>query len=338
MREKTRVKIPEDVVEGFRSAEHVILLTHVHPDGDALGSSLGLADILEGMGKNVCVFLEEPISHLYSFLPGKDRVVTNFEEVLDFATSAGEKLITVALDSGDDRRLGQNMEELLKLSPFLVIDHHKSHKDYGEYRWVEPGMSSTGEMIYELAQAMEAEISYFAAVNLYVAICTDTGSFRYESTKPRTHQIVAELVAKGVRPEQTAHCLYDNVSLPRMKLLQMVLGTLKVYEEGQLAFVHVTRNMIEESGATVHDVEGFVDYPRSLGTVKVAAFIKETDSGYVSVSLRAKGEMDVADVANYFNGGGHRNAAGFRIKGRTMDDVHLQVLQELRDRLNRSSN
>lgn len=331
MSEKNAVKIPEAIVEGIRSADHVLLLTHVHPDGDALGSSFGLADILEGLGKKVCVYLEEPVSHLYRFLPGADRAVTCFEQVQLFARNGGPNFIVVALDSGDDRRLGQNMEDLLKLSPFFVIDHHKSHKDYGEYRWVDPAMSSTGEMIYELAEALEAAISYAAAVNLYVAICTDTGSFRYESTRARTHQIAAELIARGVRPEQAARCLYDNVSLARMRLLQMVLATLKVYEDNQLAFVHVTREMLKESGATVHDFEGLVDFPRSLGPVKVAAFIKESETGEISVSLRAKGECDVAEVANIFNGGGHRNAAGFRIANMLMEDVHHLVLEKLRN-------
>lgn len=330
---KSTAKIPEDIITSIRLAENVILATHMHPDGDALGSSLGLADILDGMGKKVLVFLEEPISHLYSFLPGKERLVTDIQQVKDFASEAGDNLIAVALDSGDDRRLGRHMNELLKISPFLVIDHHKSHKEYGEYRWVAPGLSSTGEMIYELAVALDAQISYAAAINLYVAICTDTGSFRYESTSPRTHQIAAALIEKGVRPEQAAHCLYDNLSHARLQLLQMVLGTLKVYEEGQLAFVHVTREMIEKSGASAHDIEGFVDYPRSLGTVKVATFIKEVENGCVSVSLRAKGELDVAEVANSFQGGGHRNAAGFRVNDNSLDDVHEMVLAELRRRL-----
>jgi phosphoesterase RecJ-like protein len=141
-------------------------------------------------------------------------------------------------------------------------------------------------------------------------------------------------VERGVRPEEAARCLYDNVSLTRMKLLELVLGTLTVYDDGQLAFVHVTREMIERSGATIHDIEGFVDYPRSLGTVKVAVFIKEAKESQISVSLRAKGEVDVAEVANSFDGGGHRNAAGFRFQGTTVSDVHAVVLQELRNRLN----
>ncbi|MFV0437574.1 MAG: DHH family phosphoesterase [Desulfopila sp.] len=332
-RAAVKVKIPERVVETIRLAERVVLLTHVHPDGDALGSTLGFADILDGLGKEVLVFFEEPVNHLYQFLPGKDRVVTDIDKVREFTAEPGGNLVVVALDSGDDRRLGRYLDELLTISPFLVIDHHRSHQDYGEYRWVDFNMSSTGEMIFELARALEAEISYSAAVNLYVAICTDTGSFRYEATSPRTHHIVAELIELGVHPDEAARNLYDNVSLARMHLLQLVLQTLKVYDEGQLAFIYVTRQMIEESGATVHDIEGFVDFPRSLGSVKVAVFIKQTDNEMVSVSLRAKGELDVAEVANALHGGGHRNAAGFRVKSPSVAEVRDLVLRELRQRL-----
>lgn len=333
MSEKSATKIPEKIIEQIRNSESITLLTHIHPDGDALGSTLAFADILEGIGKRVMVFLEEPVSELFAFLPQTRRAVTDIDEVITWAEAAGDDHVTIALDSGDDRRLGVHMTELLKLKPFLVIDHHKSHKEYGEFRWVEPDASSTGEMIYRFASELGAEISYEAAVNLYVAICTDTGSFRYESTKPSTFRIAADLVEAGVKPHEISQKLYDNVSLPRIKLLQQVLSTLNVYDEGQLAFVHVTQEMLEASGASHHDVEGFVNYPRSLGTAKVAVFIKEGTEDRVSVSLRAKGECDVAEVAAFFGGGGHRNAAGFRFQDKSVDEVHALVLQKLRLRL-----
>ncbi len=327
------VRIPEAVVSGIKSASNVVLLTHVHPDGDAIGSSLGFADILEAMGKKVFIFLEEPVSVHYAFLPGIGRVETSIEKLQGFVDECGGNVIAVALDSGDDSRLGKFRHDLLRLTPFMVIDHHKSHRDFGEYRWVEPGLSSTGEMVYELAQALETEITLAAARCLYVAICTDTGSFRYESTSPRTLQIAAELVAMGVRPEEIAKCLYDNVSLARLHLLRLVLGTLQVYEDNRLACIHVTREMLLESGASIRDVEGFIDIPRSLGTAKVAIFLKESDDGQISVSLRAKGECDVAEVAGKFQGGGHRNAAGFRYQGGSLEDVRTLVLAELRQKL-----
>ncbi len=333
--EKSVAKIPELLVERIHSADRIVLLTHVRPDGDALGSSFGFADILRGLGKTVCVFLEEAVSPLYQFLPGCDSIVTDVGQIVEFTKESGACL-TIALDAGDGNRLGITPEELKSLEPVLAIDHHKSHKDYGLGRWVDPTKSSTGEMIYELALKLGAEVSYAAAVNLYVAICTDTGSFRYDSTLPRTFQIASELVEKGVKPHDVSQCLHDNVSLQRIKLLKEVLETLKVYEDGKLAFVHVTGDMLDRSGASTDDLEGLVDYPRSLGSVKVAVFIKEIMEGEISVSLRAKGECDVAEVASRFKGGGHRNAAGFRFSDKTIDEVHLLVLNELSGTLKNS--
>ena len=336
MSEKVATKIPEALVRGIVTAKNVVLVTHVHPDGDALGSSLGLADILEGMGKKVFVFLEEPVAQHYAFLPGVERAETSMERLQAFVEEHRGELIAIALDSGDDSRLGKFRHDLLRLTPLMVIDHHKSHRDFGEYRWVDPSMSSTGEMIYELTQVLGSAISLAAAENLYVAICTDTGSFRYESTTPRTLRIAADLVTMGVRPEETARCLYDNVSIARLRLLRLVLGTLQLHEDDQLAFIHVTPEMLGASGATLRDVEGFIDMPRSLATVKVAVFIKQSGDGQISVSLRAKGDCDVAEVAGGFGGGGHRNAAGFRFQGQSLEEVRQLVLAELRHKLHGS--
>ena len=329
MSEEHTAKIPEAVVEAVRSAEHVVVLTHVHPDGDALGSSLGFADILEGLGKQVFFYLEEPVSYLYDFLPGKDRASTSLDALQGFIEESGGEILVLSLDTGERSRLGKNADILLQYKPVVVIDHHRSHKDFGDLRWVEPDRSSTGEMLYELALRLGAGLSPEASINLYVAICTDTGSFRYDCTHARTHEIAADLVARGVKPESLSRCLYDNVSLPRLNLLQRVLSTLEIHGNGQLAFIHVTDQMIAETNSVPDDVEGFVDYPRSLDSVKVAVFIKAIKPGKISVSLRAKGDCDVSIIASKFQGGGHRNAAGFRLHDMPLENVKVIVLEEL---------
>jgi phosphoesterase RecJ-like protein len=177
-------------------------------------------------------------------------------------------------------------------------------------------------------------VSWECAYNLYVAISTDTGSFRYESTTSRTLRIAAELIDHGVRPEIIAGHLHDNFTIHRLKLMEMVLGTLRLHESGKLAFITVTTDMFDKSGASVQDVEGFIDYPRSLRSVKVAAFLKEGKKRQVSVSLRSKGECDVAEVAQSFGGGGHRNAAGFRFSGKNVEQVYDEVLEALKTALN----
>jgi phosphoesterase RecJ-like protein len=325
MKENPEKMIPERIIQDIGTSDNIVLFTHTHPDGDALGSMFGLADILEALGKKVFCYLEEPVSHLYSFLPDTDKARTRLEEYRSFMASAGGKVLSIALDCGDCDRLGDAKQEFLKNAPFVVIDHHQSHKEFGTARWVETTRSSTGEMVYELALALDAPITYNCAYNLYVAICTDTGSFRYEGTRPRTMQITAELLEKGVRPEEVCSHLYDNFSRERLKLMEKVLSTLSLYDSGQIAFMHVSNRMLEECDATLQDVEGFIDLPRSLRMVKVAVLIKETTDGFVSVSLRAKGQCDVAEVAKLFDGGGHRNAAGFRCSGKSIEEVRLEV-------------
>lgn len=327
-------KIPDYIGATIRDIDNFIIVTHVHPDGDALGSLLGFADILEYLGKRVFCYLEEPVSSLYDFLPDCGRVKTELADLRRFIEEAEGQVAAVSLDCGDCDRLGENQKELLGIHPFLAIDHHRAHRKYGDFSWIESDCSSTGEMVYELAQALGVGISRKCAFNLYVAISTDTGSFRYDSTTSRTHTIAADLLECGVRPEKVAGHLHDNFTLQRLKLMEMVLSTLTLYESGQVAFIRATDEMFDKSGATLQDVEGFIDYPRSLRSVKVAAFIKERKNCQVSVSLRAKGEFDVAEVAQSFGGGGHRNASGFRFSGKTVEQVHDDVLAALLKALN----
>jgi len=326
--------IPEVFPDTIRSATHVVLATHVNPDGDALGSLLGFADILQRFGKKVFAYLEEPVSSMYDFLPNCSVAKHDTDALQKFIQQAGaENVVTIALDSGDAERLGVAKDILLKHSPFLVIDHHQGHRPYGDDLWLESECSSTGEMVFELAQQMEAEISVTAAFCLYVAIVTDTGSFRYDCTSPRTLRIAADLLEKGVRPAEVAEQVYDNYTLARLRLMELVLSTLVVHASGRIGIISLSAAMLEESGAEPQDVEGFVNYPRSLRSVEVAAFIKETKEGSVSVSLRAKGKVDVAEIAASFNGGGHKNAAGFRFNGKSLTDVQAEVLLALQNAL-----
>jgi len=324
--------IPEPILDLLKDASHVVLATHVHPDGDALGSLFAFGDILEAQGKKVFRYLHEPVSHLLDFLPTINFASNDLDAALQFAEqakAADEKVVAVALDCGDADRLGDAKDTLLTISPFIVIDHHYGHRDFGDYLWLESNCSSTGEMVYELALALGATVSLEAAFCLYVALVTDTGSFRYDSTSPRTLRIAADLVETGVKPDEVAGKVYDNYTLARLRLMELVLATLAVHGEGKIALIYVSADMFERSGAGSDDVEGFIDYPRSLSSVQVAGFIKETEKGTVSVSLRAKGQIDVAAIAAGFGGGGHKNAAGFRFSDKSVEDVQALVLNAL---------
>lgn len=312
-----------EIAAALKAASRVLVLTHIHPDGDALGSQLALGMVLRGLGKEVCLYGETEVSHLYDFLPGAAEITTQLPELDSFDAA-------IALDCGDAQRLGENMTALLGVKPFLVIDHHAGHQDFGDRRWVDPHRASTGEMVYDLAVALGGDISHEAAYCLYTAIVSDTGSFKYSSTTAETFRVARELVLKGVKPAEVAGKLFDNYSLARLRLFQRVLEGLSLHSNGRIALISAPQRFFAETGAAGQDTEGFINYPRSLTSVKVAAFLKEAEAGKVSVSLRSKGsDCDVAKVAAKFGGGGHRNAAGFKRFDTTIEQLSGELLRAL---------
>ncbi|OQX20076.1 MAG: hypothetical protein BWK76_02660 [Desulfobulbaceae bacterium A2] len=327
---------PEALQHLLHRSERLVLVPHVRPDGDAVGSMLGLADVLEGQGKQVLRLLQGEVPPLYRFLPGSERTQTGLESLERFVTAAspGETAV-VALDCGDASRLGVYAERLLGHHPLAVIDHHRSNGGFGDICWVEPDRSSTGEMVYDLISALGWPISTAAACCLYTAIITDTGSFRYETTSPHTFAVAGQLLTAGVRPEEVANRIFDTSSLGRLLLLQLALGTLRLDCGGRVASIEVSRGMYAAAGATQHDTEDFVNWPRSLASVEVCVFCREVEEeeGTVSVSLRAKGGCDVAAVAALFGGGGHRNAAGFRQRNVQLAGMRERVVGEVVGRL-----
>ena len=325
----------ESLLEAIRAKGIVVLATHLNPDGDALGSLLGLGDILESMGKRVFRYLEKPVSPLYSFIPGSDLVETDLQDLAEFVRQSGDDIVCVSLDCGDPERLGAFGPELLKIRPFLVIDHHKGNNAFGDFAWIDPKRSSTGEMIFDLASELGQTVSQKAAYALFTAIVTDTGSFRYEATSAHTFDVARQLVNLGVQPDLISGKIYDNFTVKRLRLMQMVLATLEVFHDDRIAVIRVTREMLDQTGCTMEDTENFINLPRAVTSVQVAVFLKETSEGMVSVSMRAKGTCDVAEIAFGFGGGGHRNAAGFRAIGTTVDRVWENLLPALLQDLDR---
>ena len=321
-----RKQIPEQISAALRQAKNILVATHVFPDADAIGSQLGLGIILESLGKKVFYYCEEFASSMNRFMPGSEQLDNNLPDISQFDTA-------VAVDCGDRFRLGREVDTLLQINPFIVIDHHAGHREFGDIRWVEADRSSTAEMIFDLALDLGVEISYNAAYNLYAGIVSDTGSFKYESTSAHTFYVAGQLLNRGVIPSEVSGKLYDNYSVGRLKLLEKVLGSLELFSDGQIATIAATNEMFEASEAKREDTEEFINLPRALHSVKVAAFFKETLDGSIKVSLRAKGECDVASVAMKYGGGGHRNAAGYSVKDKTLAEANKELLQELRLRL-----
>ncbi len=318
--------VPEEVVSAFQRSKFIVLATHINPDGDAVGSLLGLMHMLEQMGKKVFPYFEVPITPLYRFLPGCGHIQSSLEDLQAFIDEAGDNVMAVSLDCGDKNRLGKTGPQLLKIRPFLVIDHHQGNNGFGDIAWVEPHRSSTGEMVYDLSTALGYDICKKTAECLYAAILTDTGSFRYSSTNEHTMHVARQLIKKGVRPEVISSNLYDNYTLGRLQLMQEVLATLEMYHKDRVAVIRVSRNMLERTFTTMEDTEHFINLPRSVRSVRVAVFLKEGVGNVISVSMRAKGRCDVAKVATELGGGGHKNASGFRCHKKTMDQVRDMLL------------
>ena len=319
-------QVPSQITAALHQADNLLIACHVFPDADALGSQLALGEILESLGKKVFYYSEELVSPMFEFLPGSEKLNTDLPEITTFDAA-------VAVDCGDRFRLGLEMDTLLQVHPFIVIDHHAGHRDFGDISWVEADRSSTAEMIFDLALALNADISYNAAFCLYTAIVSDSGSFKYESTSAYTFHVASHLLNRGVMPSEVAGKLYDNYSVNRLRLLEKVLGSLELFADGQIALISATGEMFKATGARQEDTEEFINLPRALRSVKVAGLLKETPDGFIKVSLRAKGECDVSQVAAKYGGGGHRNAAGYRVKEKNMTEVRDELVAEIKHRL-----
>ncbi len=314
---------PNEIVKALQEADSVLIATHIYPDGDALGSQIALGEGLEALGKKVFLYGEEEVSHLYDFLPGSAKLQKELPDPAGFDC-------VVAVDCADRKRLGKAAERLLSASQVIMIDHHAGHRLFGNLHWVDPDRASTGEMVYDLMVALGAEVSYDSAYCLYTALVTDTGSFMYSSTSADTFRVAGELLSRGVKSSEVAGKLFENSSVNRLQLLKMVLDTLEMHSEDKIAIISVTREMFANSGTVPADTENFINYPRAVASVRVAAFIKEARDGVVSVSLRSKGnDCDVAELAAGFGGGGHRNAAGFKLRDVDRQSVRDQLLKKL---------
>jgi phosphoesterase RecJ-like protein len=308
----------EAIAKELRDNKSFLLTTHVNPDGDAIGSLGALALILEDLGKQVVAYCQDEIPGFLRFLPYSERIVREIPGSKRFD-------LAVVLDCGELDRIGNAAEALQQVEKIIHIDHHSSSDDFGQLNLVRPECSSTAEILYEIFQAIPASLSLEAAENIYTAVLTDTGSFRFANTTARALDIAAEMVALGVAPDKIASEVYDSISPERLRLLALSLNTLTLRANGRLATMQVSRGMLEETKTSVMDTDGFVNYPRGINTAEMAIFFREMDPGKVNVSLRSRGRLNVAEFARNYDGGGHHNAAAFRAEG-SLTEVVEEVL------------
>jgi phosphoesterase RecJ-like protein len=309
-------------VEVVRRCQRFVLTTHMRPDPDGLGSALGLTDVLEGMGKDVRLTIAGVWPPRYDFLDPTRRVKCFTKPGTEFQ---GADAIVV-LDTGTWNQLG-DVGEFIKLQTCtkVVIDHHISQDDLGATRFVDTSAEATGRLVCDAAAALGRPISPAAANFLFAAIATDTGWFRHKNTTPATFALAETLAAAGAEPTRLYEQIYEQSTLPRLKLQGMALSRMQVVHGGKTAFCEIHRGDYAATGAIPSDTEELVNFPRSISGVQVAMVFMEQPAGGVKISFRSRDPIDVSKIAESFGGGGHRLASGAIVEG-PIDTVKARVL------------
>jgi len=307
------------VLAPFGGRGRALMLGHVHPDADVLGTLLALGLALESRGWSVTYGGPHPAPALLAFLPSVDRYQPM--QTLDGAFD-----VIVLTDCPNPDRTEGLIDQARRAGKVIVnIDHHPDNRRYGHVNWIDSTAAATGEMVYELLRALAVPLTPAIATNLFTAVHTDTGSFRYSNVTPRTFTIAAALVAAGARPEVVSQSLYERRAPDSLHWLGEALSRVEVSDDGQLGWLALPAGVVPER---VVESEELVNYPRSIATVRVACLLRERD-GQVKVSLRGKGDVDVQRIAAQFGGGGHVNASGCTVTG-PLAEAQRAVLSAVR--------
>lgn len=306
-------------VDAIRQGQRFLVAAHDGPDGDAMSSTLALANALRDMGKEVVAYNVDGVPEKFLFLPGAETVVSQIEADDSFD-------VGVILDVGELRRAKVDARRCCQT--LINIDHHPYSEDFGDIYLVDDQCSATAAMLYRVLSACDYTISPEVALCIYTGILSDTGSFRYSSADPEAFDVAGKMVAIGVDPWMVAGGLYESQELERLQLLGRSLTTLRRSPCGRCAAMTVSQQMLDEIGVGPEFADSFVNYPRSINGVEVAMFFRELEGNVYKLGMRSKGIIDVGALARELGGGGHHNAAGAVLEG-TLDEVHQRVFDRL---------
>lgn len=315
--------LPE-AASAIRAAHRIVLACHVNPDGDALGSLLGLTFALEVLGKEVVPLSADGVPPLLEFLPGAGRVQT--------ATDRRDFDLSIVVDSGDLSRVGMSRDTVLSSPHVLDIDHHVTAGAFGDLRLLDSDAAATAEILYDLIVFLGVPVTTDIAQCLLCGLLTDTGSFRFMNVTPRTMALAGELIARGASPNTIAEAVFENKPWAAQKLMGRALDSLQRSVDGRVVWAHIRQSDFVELGGTDADTEGVVSAIRAVRGAEVAALLREMPSGRLRVSLRAREPVDVATVAARFGGGGHRLAAGCTLEG-PLEQAETLLVAELQNAL-----
>jgi phosphoesterase RecJ-like protein len=310
-----------EIADVLRQHERFVVLGHVRPDGDALGSQIALGLALQKMGKTVKVWNEEGLLEKFAFLPGGALVSFPPDEPEDFD-------VVLALDTATRQRLGDKTLAAVGHAKIWVnIDHHPSNPRYGDLVHIDPIAPATGQILFELLQSQGLPLDEPIAENLFAAISTDTGSFQYPNTTARTFEIAADILRCGIAVGPLSQQLYESYPRRRIELLRVLLDRMRFDADGKVASFSLPISTAHELGVIPEDNEGLIDHLRAIQGVIIAIFFEELEDGKVRVSMRSKDERaDVCEICLRFKGGGHKLAAGARVPG-ALDEVANRVIE-----------
>ncbi|MEI7910268.1 MAG: bifunctional oligoribonuclease/PAP phosphatase NrnA [Verrucomicrobiota bacterium] len=316
----------EQIGEVLRQHHSFVLLSHVRPDGDAIGSQIGLGSALKAAGKSVRLFNEDGLPESLAFLRGSELIERP-------PASPVEADVVIALDTATRPRLGEAcLHAVSKVKLWLNIDHHISNPHYGDLNLIDATSPATGEILYELIIALGLPLPDESRDALYVAVSTDTGSFQYPSTTAKTYDMAADLIRRGLDVGTLNSNTYDNHPYRRLELLRALLNTLERSPDGVVAHWTLRETTRRELALCAEDSEGLIDVIRAIRGVQVAVFFEDLPDGTTRVSMRSKDRRyDVCRIAAEFGGGGHSLAAGIRMHA-PLDDAKARVLAAIQRR------
>ena len=310
----------------IEESQSIAICAHTSPDGDALGSVLGLSRIIKQRWPHAKVASlladDAPVPRIYQFLPGADELVCapRYVENPD---------LFIAVDLSEKHRLNLAQAVCDRAKRVAIIDHHPTEHPFSNVAVIRPNAAAVGVLIAEFALQVGAQITQDVAQNLMCAVVTDTGRFQYQNADAESFRIASLLVDKGASPSEISLNVYQSFRLSFLHLKSLVLGRITTFEQGRIAYSYATQNDLERTGADLDECDGLIDVVRSVSGSEVALFLKKVPGGKVRGNLRSKGEHDVSSVARLMGGGGHRAAAGFTYEG-DVDEALAAVLPHLR--------
>jgi len=309
--------------------EKILLSTHVNPDADGLGSQVAIYYHLKNLNKECRIINISNMMDKYEFL-NKDNIIEQYSSEEHNSWIQGCDL-SIIFDIGNHTRLGEISNLIKKNNIYCIsIDHHPSDGSYFDYQFLDIKSPATGFMVWQYFKHEKINLSYDMAEGLYAALITDTGSFRYNSTISECHLMAKELLDLGIKPYDVYANIYEQRTLSQIKLFGKAIESLKIVDE--FGCIKISLSMLEECDATLDDIDGFTDFIRSIKGVEVAFMISEIKEGKYRINFRSRGKYIINDIAEHFNGGGHKLAAGATVENSSFLEIENTILTKLNDK------